>query len=264
MAMFLLDLVTGGAVSGAPTAKGGSDFRARVADGFREFKEQATDCTAGLLSGLGPVDLPAPYQNDQTRAVCKALGAGGGLVGDALLVTSGAAEIGGGVALSATGVGALAGVPISAAGATQIVAGTAGALVHGNNFNEALTEMRSAENRGSGSRSNGSGGSATRSKGGNGPNGAFEEYGKHGPVTRGDASRGPTNGQTALDNSVRIKDTSPHRVGVDKANKEIVMLNEHLPGKFHGHVREFGDLSQEAQNALRKSGLVNARGKIVP
>ena len=226
-------------------------FFGRIADGFNSFMEHGTDCVAGLASGVGPVDLPAPYQNDQTRAVCKALGATAGLAGDAFLGASGMAEVGGGAVLSATGVGAIPGVPITAVGAAQITAAAAGSVVHANNLSNAISEMRSAEN--------GGGGAAPKA----GPHGVFETNPTHGSVDRGRASRAPSDGQSALDNSTRIKDTSTRRIGVDKANGEFVVLDEHLPGKFHGHVREWGDLTSEMQNALRRSGVVNARGKIL-
>lgn len=69
----------------------------------------------------------------------------------------------------------------------------------------------------------------------------YEENPKHGAQARGTAkgvsSKAPTDGQAALDNSIKIKSTSSRRVGVDKANGEIVVLDEHLAGRFHGHVR---------------------------
>jgi hypothetical protein len=225
----------------------------RLSSGFQSFREQATDCTAGLLSGLGPVDLPAPSQNDQTRALCKALGAGAGLAGDAALGAAGLAEIGGGGALSVTGAGAIVGVPVSAAGVAQVGLATAGAAIHSNNLGNAISEMRSAENRGSGS----SGGT----QGGSGPNGSYELNPKHGSVDRGQASKAPSNGQASLDNSHRIKETSTRRVGVDPKTKEFVVFDEHLSGKFHGHVRAWDDLTSEMQNTLRRAGLVNGRGK---
>lgn len=227
-------------------------FWGRLRSGFAEFGRQATDCAAGLTSGIGPVDLPAPYQNDQTRALCKAVGATAGLLGDAFVGGTGAAEIGGGAALSTTGVGALVGVPVSAAGAAQVAVASAGAVIHTNNLGSAISEMRSA--------SNGGGGGTT---GAPGERNVYEPNPKHGSVDRAGASRAPTNGQEALDNSVRIKDTSPRRVGVDPKTKDIVVFDQHLEGKFHGHVREWGELTSEMQNALRNSGLVNARGKVL-
>lgn len=62
---------------------------------------------------------------------------------------------------------------------------------------------------------------------------------------------------------MRVKDTSPRRVGIDPKTKDIVVFDQHLEGKFHGHVREWGELTSEMQNALRNAGLVNARGKVL-
>lgn len=227
-------------------------FWARLKSGFAEFGRQTADCGAGLVSGLGPVDVPAPYRNDQTRALCKALGATAGLAGDAFVGGTGLAEMGGGAAVSTTGVGALVGVPLTAAGAAQVTVATAGAAIHTNNLGSAISEMRSASNGGGGGTS-----------GAPGERNIYEPHTKHGSVDRGSASRAPTNGQEALDNSVRVKDTSPRRVGVDPKTKDIVVFDQHLEGKFHGHVREWGELTSEMQNALRNAGLVNARGKVL-
>ena len=91
----------------------------------------------------------------------------------------------------------------------------------------------------------------------------FEPSPKHGPEARGDASAGPKDGQTALDNSVQVKGTSPRRVGVDGQNGEIVVLDQTSHGKFHGHVRGWGDLTDQQRNALIKQGLTDKRGKII-
>jgi hypothetical protein len=103
--------------------------------------------------------------------------------------------------------------------------------------------------------------------------------GKHGPVARG-SSRGtnsaePTNGQAALDNSLQMKATAPRRVGIDKENDEIAVLDRDgtLPcdcgegdgwnNRWHGHVREFGDFDDVGQNFLKRNGLVDKKGRII-
>ena len=65
-----------------------------------------------------------------------------------------------------------------------------------------------------------------------------------------------------LDHSVQVKPTSPRRVGVDKVNGEIVVLDQHLPGKFHGHVRAWDDLTPAMQDALKNAGLVDKKGNL--
>jgi hypothetical protein len=96
-----------------------------------------------------------------------------------------------------------------------------------------------------------------------GKNGIFEPSSKHGSKDRGNIRRGPTNGQEALDESVQVKDTSTRRVGVDKENNEIVVLDETTPGVFHGHVRTWDQLTTPMKDALQKAGLVNKKGKIL-
>lgn len=69
----------------------------------------------------------------------------------------------------------------------------------------------------------------------------------------------------ALENSVPLGENTTRRVGVDKENGEIVVLDETHPGKgvYHGHVRSWEELSDKMRNALRRAGLVNKKGKIL-
>jgi len=90
----------------------------------------------------------------------------------------------------------------------------------------------------------------------------YEKSDKHGRSKRGNVSKAPSDGQTALDDSVQVKDTSPRRVGVDPANKEIVVLDQTSDGVFHGHVREWNELTSQMQNALKDAGLTDASGGI--
>lgn len=111
---------------------------------------------------------------------------------------------------------------------------------------------------------------------GNGPAGAvapaagqdasrlvYEVNPKHTAVRRGAISAAPRDGQRALARSVPIKETSTRRVGVDPANGEIVVFDEHLPGRFHGHVRSWNELTPPMQHALEQAGLVGRRGRII-
>lgn len=97
----------------------------------------------------------------------------------------------------------------------------------------------------------------------------YEPGGKHGSTqrqtSRGPNSAEPQNGQEALENSVPLGENTTRRVGVDKENGEIVVLDETHPGKgvYHGHVRSWEELSDKMRNALRRAGLVNKKGKIL-
>jgi len=90
----------------------------------------------------------------------------------------------------------------------------------------------------------------------------YEASPKHGSTARGNVSAAPRNGQNALDNSVQVKGTSPRRVGVDYQSREFVVFDQTSPGKFHGHVRSWQQLTQEMKNVLVKSGLASSSGKI--
>ncbi len=92
----------------------------------------------------------------------------------------------------------------------------------------------------------------------------FEASPKHGNQSIGRSSRGPKNGQSALDNSVQVKGTSPRRVGVDRENGEFVVLDKTNGNTFHGHVRTWKDLTDQQRNALVKSGYTDRRGRILP
>lgn len=88
----------------------------------------------------------------------------------------------------------------------------------------------------------------------------------HGKTNQGLKSRGPTNGQSALDNSVQVKSTSPRRVAVDKKSGEYVVFDKTSDNVYHGHVREWADLHPDMQNALINSNqvkVVNGAGKII-
>jgi hypothetical protein len=96
---------------------------------------------------------------------------------------------------------------------------------------------------------------------------SYEPNPKHGRQARGTAkglsSAAPKDGQAALDNSVQVKPSSPRRVGIDRANGEIIVLDEHVPNRFHGHVRDWDDLTSPMQKALKDAGLVDKQGRII-
>ena len=70
----------------------------------------------------------------------------------------------------------------------------------------------------------------------------------------------------------------PRRVGVDPQNGEIVVFDRtgakmggdptvwggKQGGEFHGHVRQWNELTRLQQNALIKAGLTDKRGNILP
>lgn len=91
----------------------------------------------------------------------------------------------------------------------------------------------------------------------------YESNPKHKKFDKGKISREPTNGQAALDKSIRFSKNTTRRVGVDPKNNEIVVLDEHLNGVFHGHVRNFKQLETPMQNALRKAKMVDKKGRIL-
>jgi hypothetical protein len=91
----------------------------------------------------------------------------------------------------------------------------------------------------------------------------YEPAPYHGRTDHAGKSRAPTNGQEALDTSLQVKDTSPRRIGVDYAAKEFVVFDQTSPGIFHGHVRDWADLTDDMRKVLIDEGMANRRGKIL-
>ena len=90
----------------------------------------------------------------------------------------------------------------------------------------------------------------------------FEPSPRHGLRDRGRVSRGPTNGQAALDHSLQVRSTSPRRVGIDYDSGEFVVFNRTLGNTYHGHVRPWQELERPMQKALRDAGMADRRGRI--
>jgi len=92
--------------------------------------------------------------------------------------------------------------------------------------------------------------------------------GKHHENSWREISKGPTNGQEALDTSVAVEGRDC-RVSVN--NGEIVVLELTSPGVYHGYVVSWADIVraskngkwQDVQNTLVDSRLVKRNGKIV-
>jgi hypothetical protein len=91
----------------------------------------------------------------------------------------------------------------------------------------------------------------------------YEASSKHHPNARGEVSRGPTNGQKTLENSIQVKGTSPRRVAVDPATGEFIVFDKTSAGVFHGHVRTWSELTPQMRNVLIKAGQVTKKGKII-
>ncbi|MDA8521012.1 Ig-like domain repeat protein [Acidovorax sp. NCPPB 4044] len=91
----------------------------------------------------------------------------------------------------------------------------------------------------------------------------FEPAGYHGTVDNAVKSRGPVNGQNALDFSVQVKDTSPRRIGIDYQTGDFVVFDRTLNDIYHGHVRQWSDLHPDMQKVLRKMNMVDSRGNIL-
>jgi len=100
----------------------------------------------------------------------------------------------------------------------------------------------------------------------------YEPNPKHGPEEHGAIAREPSNGQEALDYSVRVKPTSFARIGIDWEEHAFVVLRWHgaaeHPGqpnseRYHGYALPWHKLEQEMKNALIKAGMADRRGRIL-
>ena len=91
----------------------------------------------------------------------------------------------------------------------------------------------------------------------------FDAASYHGKADTPVKSKGPANGQEALENSVQVKPTSPRRIGVDPATEEFVVFDRTGGDVYHGHVRPWDKLHQDMKNALIKTKKVDNKGNIL-
>jgi hypothetical protein len=91
----------------------------------------------------------------------------------------------------------------------------------------------------------------------------FDAASYHGKTDTSIKSKGPTNGQEALENSVQVKPTSPRRIGVDPETNELVVFDRTGGDVYHGHVRPWDKLHQDMKNALIKAKKVDNKGRIL-
>ena len=91
----------------------------------------------------------------------------------------------------------------------------------------------------------------------------FDAASYHGKTDTPVKSKGPTNGQEALENSVQVKPTSPRRIGVDPDTNELVVFDRTGGDVYHGHVRPWDKLHQDMKNALIKARKVDNKGNIL-
>jgi len=92
-------------------------------------------------------------------------------------------------------------------------------------------------------------------------NGIYKKAPYHGNKSNSIKNKAPNKGQEALDNSISIGDNTTRRIGI--SDGEIVVFDETSKGIFHGHVRLWDELTDKMKAVLRKSGLVNKKGKII-
>ncbi|QLB42325.1 VENN motif pre-toxin domain-containing protein [Mannheimia pernigra] len=90
----------------------------------------------------------------------------------------------------------------------------------------------------------------------------FDKAPYHSKVGNSIKSANPTFGQEVLNESIQVKATSTRRVGVDKLTGEYVVFDQTEKNIYHGHVRNWNELTTEMKNALKEAGLVNDKGKI--
>ncbi len=90
----------------------------------------------------------------------------------------------------------------------------------------------------------------------------FEPADYHKDIDIGRKSKGPQNGQNALDSSVLVKDSSGRRIGIDYDTGDFIVFDRTADGTYHGHVRSWDQLHIDMQNALRRAGMADRRGRI--
>jgi hypothetical protein len=85
----------------------------------------------------------------------------------------------------------------------------------------------------------------------------FEASPKHPDVVPGPA-------QAGLDTSIGFSENTTRRVGIDYGSERFMVFDETYPGQgiFHGHYREWSELTPAMQAALRKAGMATSRGGV--
>jgi hypothetical protein len=75
----------------------------------------------------------------------------------------------------------------------------------------------------------------------------------------------PEIGQDALDNSLSISENTTRRVGIDYSADRFLVFDETYPGEgvFHGHYRDWSELTQQMQSVLRRAGMSSGRGAVL-
>ncbi|MEE9681493.1 S-type pyocin domain-containing protein [Pseudomonas moraviensis] len=91
----------------------------------------------------------------------------------------------------------------------------------------------------------------------------FDAASYHGKKDTPHKSKGPSNGQKALESSVQVKPTSARRIGVDPDANELVVFDRTGGEVYHGHVRPWDKLHQDMKNALIKARKVDSKGNIL-
>ncbi|AYM99600.1 RHS repeat-associated core domain-containing protein [Chryseobacterium sp. 3008163] len=94
----------------------------------------------------------------------------------------------------------------------------------------------------------------------------FEPSPKHGATNNGRANKEPANPQKSLENSHQLSPNTERRIGYDPEANEFNVFDKTHPGKnvYHGHSREWNELSQDMKNVLIKNKDVNHKGKPLP
>ncbi len=90
-----------------------------------------------------------------------------------------------------------------------------------------------------------------------------EGVGYHGRQQSGKKSPSATNPQSALNQSHQISPNSPRRIGVDPVSGEIVVFHHTTGNVFHGHLRNWGNISPAMRNALIRNGVFTPKGRPV-
>jgi hypothetical protein len=102
-----------------------------------------------------------------------------------------------------------------------------------------------------------------KDKGKEHPHGIYrgEDAKYHHKNSYGTKSGPPRDGQRALDNSIRVKDSSSQRVAIE--DEQFVVLRETSKGVYHGYVTTFAELSADIRQALYNGGFTTLAGKII-
>jgi hypothetical protein len=93
------------------------------------------------------------------------------------------------------------------------------------------------------------------------PNGIYKDTKYHHKNSDGSKSKSPKNGQQLLNNAYKIESSEDALIAVEE--DYFVIFYKTMEREFHGHIRQWNQLTDHMKNTLIRNGLTKRSGKII-